>query len=75
LLAHGRWFSPGTPASSTTKIGRHDTTEILLKVAATLNTKKSKTNYSEKKSLHCFFFHSKGGNSKVIAIFSLNINM
>jgi hypothetical protein len=20
LLAHGRWFSPGTPASSTTKI-------------------------------------------------------
>jgi hypothetical protein len=24
LLAHGRWFSPGTPASSTTKIGCHD---------------------------------------------------
>jgi hypothetical protein len=22
LLAHGRWFSPGTPASSTTKTGR-----------------------------------------------------
>jgi hypothetical protein len=21
LLAHGRWFSPGTPASSTTKTG------------------------------------------------------
>ena len=37
LLAHGRWFSPGTPASSTTKTGRHDITEILLKVA--LNTK------------------------------------
>jgi hypothetical protein len=33
LLAHGRWFSPGTPASSTTKIGRHDIAEILLKVA------------------------------------------
>jgi hypothetical protein len=30
LFAHGRWFSPGTPASSTTKTGRH---EILLKVA------------------------------------------
>jgi hypothetical protein len=29
LLAHGRWFSPGTPDSSTTKIGRHDITEIL----------------------------------------------
>jgi hypothetical protein len=23
LLGHDRWFSPGTPASSTTKIGRH----------------------------------------------------
>jgi hypothetical protein len=37
LLAHGRWFSPETPASSTTKTGCHDITEILLKVA--LNTK------------------------------------
>ena len=33
LLAHGRWFSPGTPDSSTAKTGRHDITEILLKVA------------------------------------------
>jgi hypothetical protein len=33
LFAHGRWFSP---ASSTTKTGRHDIAEILLKVA--LNT-------------------------------------
>jgi hypothetical protein len=33
LLAHGRWFTPGTPASSTSKTGRHDITEILLKVA------------------------------------------
>ena len=37
MLAHGRWFSPGTPASSTTKTGRHNIAEILLKVA--LNTK------------------------------------
>jgi hypothetical protein len=36
LLTHGRWFSPGTPASSTTTTGRHDIAEILLKVA--LNT-------------------------------------
>ena len=36
LLAHGRWFSPVTPASSTTKTGRHDIADILLKVA--LNT-------------------------------------
>jgi hypothetical protein len=34
LLAHDRWFSPGTPASSTTKTGRHDIDEILLKVAS-----------------------------------------
>jgi hypothetical protein len=33
LLSHCRWFSPGTPASSTTKTGRHDIAEILLKVA------------------------------------------
>ena len=37
LFAHGRWFSPGSPASSTTKTGRHDIAEILMKVA--LNTK------------------------------------
>jgi hypothetical protein len=33
LLVHGRWFPPGTPASSTTKTGRYDIVEILLKVA------------------------------------------
>jgi hypothetical protein len=33
LLAHGRWFSPGTSPSSTTKTGHHDIDEILLKVA------------------------------------------
>jgi hypothetical protein len=50
LLAHGRWFSPGTPASSTTKTSRHDIAEILLKVA--LKHQKSidqsfiKTNYT-----------------------------
>jgi len=33
LLAHGRWFSPGTPASSATTTGRHNIAEILLKVA------------------------------------------
>jgi hypothetical protein len=41
LLAHGRWFSPDTPAPSTTKTGRHEIAEILLKVA--LNTKKIKS--------------------------------
>ena len=35
-LAAGRWFSQGTPVSSTNKTDRHDITEILLKVG--LNT-------------------------------------
>jgi hypothetical protein len=47
LLAHGRWFSPGTPASSTTKTGRHDVAEILLKVAL----KHQKSNQSVQDSL------------------------
>jgi len=42
LLGHGRWFSPNTPASSTTKTGRHDIAVILLKVA--LNTKTQSIN-------------------------------
>jgi hypothetical protein len=33
LLAYGRWFSPDNSVSSTTKTGRHDIAEILLKVA------------------------------------------
>ena len=33
LLAHGWWFFPGTTASPTTKTGRRDIAEILLKVA------------------------------------------
>jgi hypothetical protein len=37
LHDHGRWFSPDTLASSTTKTGRHDIAQILLKVA--LNAK------------------------------------
>jgi hypothetical protein len=44
LLAHGRWFSPGTPVSSTTKTGCHDIAEILLQVALnTINQIKSNT--------------------------------
>jgi hypothetical protein len=39
LLAHGQWFSPSTPASSTTKTGRHDIAEILLKVALSTKNK------------------------------------
>ena len=46
MLAHGGWFSPGTPASSTTKSGCQDIAEILLKVA--LNIKNQ--------SIFFFFF-------------------
>jgi hypothetical protein len=42
LLSYGRWFSPDTPASSTTKTGPHDIAEIWLKVA--LKHQKSKSN-------------------------------
>jgi hypothetical protein len=45
LLAHGRWFSPDTPVSSTTKTGRHDIAEILLKVA--LKHRKSKSKFTK----------------------------
>jgi hypothetical protein len=35
-LVAGRWFSPGTPVSSTNKTDRHDITKILLKVALSI---------------------------------------
>jgi hypothetical protein len=46
-LATGQQFPPSTPVSSTNKIDRHDTTEILLK--ATLNTK------NQTKPINCIF--------------------
>jgi hypothetical protein len=42
VLSDGWWFSPGTPASFTTKTGRHDIVEIFLEVA--LNTINQKSN-------------------------------
>jgi hypothetical protein len=51
FLAHGRWLSPGTPASSSTKTGRHNIAEILLKVA--LNTKNQSINHSAKRKIIC----------------------
>jgi hypothetical protein len=43
VLAHGRWFSLGTPASSTTKTSHHDIAEILLKMV--LNTNNQSINH------------------------------
>ena len=45
--ATGRWFSPGTPVSSTNKTDHHDIAEILLKVA--LNT----IYQTKPSSMHC----------------------
>jgi hypothetical protein len=42
-----RWYSLGTPVSSTNKTDRHDITEILLKVA--LNTTKENKNKDKNK--------------------------
>jgi hypothetical protein len=53
LLAHGRWFSPDTPASSTTKTGSHDIADILLKVA--LKHKKIKITYIEDVSDNTYY--------------------
>ena len=37
LLAHGRWFSPDTPASSTTKTSRHDIADSGVKHQKSIN--------------------------------------
>jgi len=63
MLAHGRWFSPGTPASSTTKTGRHEIAEILLKVAF----KHQKSNQSNQSWL-CTGASIKSGGVKLIAM-------
>ena len=56
LLAHGQWFSPGTPASSTTKTGCHDIAEILLKVAlSTIN--QSEISLTRPTLIHTFSLH------------------
>jgi hypothetical protein len=41
LLAHGRWFSPGTPASSTSKTGRRGIAESGVKHINKINQIKS----------------------------------
>ena len=80
LLAHGRWFSPGTPASSNTKTGRHDIAEILMKVALkhkkskNLNQKLSNTYYKKEYKSRTFWryqranFDSINRRRKVIAM-------
>jgi hypothetical protein len=66
LHAHGRWFSPGTPASSITKTDRHDIAEILLKVA--LDTINQINQSSRQKT--CSFLHT----LKLLFVDLLNLN-
>jgi hypothetical protein len=49
FLVHDQWFSPGTPASSTTKTGRHDIAEMLLNLA--FNIKNQSINQSYFRSI------------------------
>jgi hypothetical protein len=51
LLARGRWFFPGTPDSSTTKTGRHDLAETLLKVALKHQKSKNQNHLHNQSSL------------------------
>ena len=62
LLAHGWWFSPGTPASSTPKTGRHDIAEISLKVA--LNTKNQPIN-------RIYLFETSSARLSIVCIFQI----
>ena len=55
-LAAGRWFSLGTPVSSTNKTDRNNITEILLKVA--LNTINHKTTLISHESLTILIYLS-----------------
>jgi hypothetical protein len=63
LLAHGRWFSPGTPASSTTKTGCHDIAEILLKVALNTINKYNQTDFVFVGSTRSYCFQNQDKNN------------
>jgi hypothetical protein len=53
MLADGLWFSPDTPVSSTTKTGRYDIAETLLKVALNIKNQLINQPYSP---FHCILF-------------------
>ena len=69
LLAQSRWFSSGTPASSTTKTGRHDIAEILLKV--TLKHKKSNQIKSNRFWNHWTNWKKQGRNVQLMVFYFL----
>jgi hypothetical protein len=63
LLAHGQWFSP---ASSTTKTGRHDIAEILLKEALKHQNRNTAMSNSPKQQPNCL---KRGDNSVILIVF------
>ena len=72
LLAYSRWFSPGTPASSTIETGRHDIADILLKVA--LNNKNQSITSYKKQELYTFsstFVYTRFSVGSVLLIYSV----
>ena len=66
LLPHGRWLSPGIPASSTSETGLRDIAELLLK--ATLNTKNQIIN-----SRVCMFLQSKPGSKSELQLLNSHL--
>ena len=64
LLAHSRWFSPSIPASSTTKTGRYDIAEILLKVAL-----------KHQKSINLIVLFRGGRRQKLTIVWSPTVNV
>ena len=55
LLAHVRWFSSGTPASSTTKTGRHDIAESGVKTPKIIQIKVFRQKWGLPCSMDTFF--------------------
>ena len=76
LLDQGQWFSPGTPAYSTTKTGRHDIAEILLKVALKHQNSNSISTFLSSRLIvreNCFFSFLGAIKSLIQQIKALNI--
>ena len=66
LLPQGRWFSPGTPDSSTTKTGRHDKAEILLFKSGVKTPKNQSINIPSLCSvINCYRFDNKRINYSI----------